>query len=498
MMAMKPKRILTGSSILFKISLLVTVLCGIIMLYASYRLYLGWTDYRQAKELQTIQAITSPFTDALKNFMFERGRMNVILSAGEPISADNRSFINERRKASDKSFAAGFSLMNREYPREEALLRKGYHEISLLRAKMDEEALKPLQQRDPQAQALWYANCTDYIDLVSSTLAKISGLSRNNGLISNYNELILDTLHFRGVVGSESSIFTAALAKNKPLGDEDYAALLLLRGESKQVWSDIENKVAIIDSDHLTAAAKTVKEKYYGQFRPFQDELLALALKGRVQEGADKEIAKLSVPALDSVLLLADEAIKGIRIENEKNMKKGYNSLLRGVLELFAGILVILIIPAYLKTRLIRPLNKIVELIANLGSGKTDIENPFMQRKDEIGKLANGVELLQQSIEEEQTLKLELQQTIVKLEELSIKDSLTGLYNRRYILQRINELENSYKKSKSAFSIIIGDIDCFKAVNDRYGHDCGDFVLCCIAKTMSACCRAKTADATGL
>jgi PleD family two-component response regulator len=139
-----------------------------------------------------------------------------------------------------------------------------------------------------------------------------------------------------------------------------------------------------------------------------------------------------------------------------------------------------------------------VELIANLGSGKTDIENPFIQRKDEIGKLANGVELLQQSIGEEQTLKLELQQTIVKLEELSIKDSLTGLYNRRYILQRINELENSYKKSKSAFSIIIGDIDCFKAVNDRYGHDCGDFVLCCIAKTMSACCRAKTADATGL
>jgi hypothetical protein len=43
-------------------------------------------------------------------------------------------------------------------------------------------------------------------DLVSSTLAKISGLSRNNGLIANYNELILDTLHFRGVVGSESSM----------------------------------------------------------------------------------------------------------------------------------------------------------------------------------------------------------------------------------------------------------------------------------------------------
>ena len=95
---------------------------------------------------------------------------------------------------------------------------------------------------------------------------------------------------------------------------------------------------------------------------------------------------------------------------------------------------------------------------------------PFGQRNDEIGKLAAGVEMLQQSIEEEQALKLELQEAVVKLEELSIKDPLTGLYNRRYIRQRIIELERSYQKSQSVFSIAIGDIDFFKTVNDRYGH----------------------------
>ncbi|HOJ12729.1 MAG TPA: GGDEF domain-containing protein, partial [Clostridiales bacterium] len=111
------------------------------------------------------------------------------------------------------------------------------------------------------------------------------------------------------------------------------------------------------------------------------------------------------------------------------------------------------------------------------------------QRKDEIGKLANGVEMLQKSIEEEQALKLELRQVIVKLEDLSIKDPLTGLYNRRYIIEKINELETRYKRSKSLFSIIISDIDYFKRINDRYGHDCGDLVLFNIARLISDCCR---------
>jgi HAMP domain-containing protein len=70
--------------------------------------------------------------------------------------------------------------------------------------------------------------------------------------------------------------------------------------------------------------------------------------------------------------------------------------------------------------------DNIIDMIENLSSGNISIEIPYIQRKDEIGKLACGVELLQQSIEEEQALKEELQETVVKLEELSIKDSLTG------------------------------------------------------------------------
>lgn len=67
-------------------------------------------------------------------------------------------------------------------------------------------------------------------------------------------------------------------------------------------------------------------------------------------------------------------------------------------------------------------------------------------------------------------------QTILMIEnilDLSFKDYLTGLYNRRYFFM---EMENSFDKSADKTVAVI-DIDHFKKVNDTYGHDGGDVVL---------------------
>lgn len=61
----------------------------------------------------------------------------------------------------------------------------------------------------------------------------------------------------------------------------------------------------------------------------------------------------------------------------------------------------------------------------------------------------------------------------VNLYNIAIKDSLTGLYNKRYFEYRINEENLNNVK----FSIILLDIDFFKHYNDRYGHPIGDLIL---------------------
>lgn len=64
-----------------------------------------------------------------------------------------------------------------------------------------------------------------------------------------------------------------------------------------------------------------------------------------------------------------------------------------------------------------------------------------------------------------------------ELEHLSMTDDLTGLYNRRYFERRFQDEIIRYNRTGTAFALIAVDIDFFKNVNDRYGHDCGDFVL---------------------
>ncbi|MEP1473100.1 MAG: diguanylate cyclase [Halieaceae bacterium] len=64
-----------------------------------------------------------------------------------------------------------------------------------------------------------------------------------------------------------------------------------------------------------------------------------------------------------------------------------------------------------------------------------------------------------------------------RLAEAAKIDPLTGLYNRRgFAEEAATEIKRVFRNSR-AFSVIIGDVDNFKAFNDQYGHACGDHVL---------------------
>lgn len=64
-----------------------------------------------------------------------------------------------------------------------------------------------------------------------------------------------------------------------------------------------------------------------------------------------------------------------------------------------------------------------------------------------------------------------------KLGHESITDDLTGVYNHRYILYELERELGRAKRYRRIFSLIMMDVDDFKAINDNYGHIMGDNVL---------------------
>jgi len=72
---------------------------------------------------------------------------------------------------------------------------------------------------------------------------------------------------------------------------------------------------------------------------------------------------------------------------------------------------------------------------------------------------------------------LELTEAYEKIEQLALTDSLTGLANRRNIMNMMSIEVSRCGRNGGSFALIMSDIDFFKNVNDNYGHDTGDYVL---------------------
>lgn len=81
-----------------------------------------------------------------------------------------------------------------------------------------------------------------------------------------------------------------------------------------------------------------------------------------------------------------------------------------------------------------------------------------------------------------------------KLRESSVKDPLTGLYNRRHLTQEVEALtarqeRDGANRTHSPALVILADLDRFKQINDTWGHSVGDRVLKAFAETFSHCAR---------
>jgi len=83
------------------------------------------------------------------------------------------------------------------------------------------------------------------------------------------------------------------------------------------------------------------------------------------------------------------------------------------------------------------------------------------------------------------TQNVEIVELINEIREASIRDYLTGLYNRRYLYDIGNTLHSNAMRDNLSIAVGMVDIDYFKKINDTYGHDVGDIALKHVANLLT-------------
>ena len=114
------------------------------------------------------------------------------------------------------------------------------------------------------------------------------------------------------------------------------------------------------------------------------------------------------------------------------------------------------------------------------GSFQLDIKSIQIGAADYLPKRELSTNLLARTIWH----AVERNQLLEKLFHQATHDELTGLYNRKYILDRLSTMISGAKRHGLPLTLCICDIDHFKEINDAYGHNAGDKVLNCFGNIL--------------
>jgi len=162
--------------------------------------------------------------------------------------------------------------------------------------------------------------------------------------------------------------------------------------------------------------------------------------------------------------------------------RKGIASMrYAAVLVIASGVVILFILGLLLQRIILRPLHDLTKHASRLEQGEDYSARFKLDRRDEIGILANSFDSMVQTINRRQE---ELKLANDQLTQMSMLDGLTGVANRRRFDLEINKEWRRAMRTQEPLSLVLFDVDFFKEYNDTYGHLQGDQCLIAVAAAL--------------
>ncbi|KQN30641.1 hypothetical protein ASF00_08020 [Sphingomonas sp. Leaf34] len=165
--------------------------------------------------------------------------------------------------------------------------------------------------------------------------------------------------------------------------------------------------------------------------------------------------------------------------KNRRESRRDIISVLLGGLVIVA---IVFGMTVWLRQRLVLPISTVAARLREFRVGENHGNIPGLERADELGDLARGLNEYRNAVESRRTAER-------RAEFLANHDMLTGLANRLLFENRLSHELARSARTGDIVAVFAIDLDAFKAINDRLGHAGGDRVLKRTAQLLSSCVR---------
>jgi len=231
-------------------------------------------------------------------------------------------------------------------------------------------------------------------------------------------------------------------------------------GDAGQVYVMSESGRLILSSRGSSASLMAT------HYRP-EDARWLLAREGRaVQFGSvtgGRVVGSVRrVPGLDWVVVTEIPTVEAFR-----QVARLRNVTFLIVAALFAAVGAL---GYFLGLLIVRPLSRLTQGAAKVAAGDLEVDLPVVTG----GEVAYLTTVFNNMV-------ARLRESRQELERLSVTDPLTGLFNRRWMMDALEHEVRRSRRLKHDFAVIMADVDYFKRFNDAHGHPAGDAVLKVVA-----------------
>jgi methyl-accepting chemotaxis protein len=358
-----------------------------------------WRHFAAAGQARAAAASIGASLEAAEAVTLETASYDRYLLGDAPADAAATSELAHRRTASGDALATAIAAAERAGApgaAPAASLRRLAEALGGLRAKAARELEHPKAQRDADRVQAVADGFDDGPRRIDQALAPIErALGALDGSAANAIWMAHRASDLRELAGRRARLYLSAIAVREPLEDVQLERLAELAGRIDQTWQQVRAAIALAgDPPRLADALALADRRFRRDADALHQPLEAAARGGGVYPLTVEHYLEQVTPLIQSVLAIRDAGVTAALDHAAAMRTAALGSLLLALGLVLLVIAVVAAVAALFGRRVVNPIAALTATVSRLAGGELALAVPGRDRHDEIGRMAQAIEML--------------------------------------------------------------------------------------------------------